>query len=92
MVTKEFFGGRTVRCDNGTEAELLYYLIQESLDGCMGYGVEVIMHREGKRESAAISNVTTSRFRMKELLALLARNTVTPCTLQEVLWEEQHKS
>lgn len=91
MVTKEFLGEKSVRCDNGAQADLLYYLVRESLEGCVGYGVEVIMRREGRRESAAISNITSSRFRMKELIAQLARNTVTPCALQEVIWEEQHK-
>ena len=91
MVTKEFFGGRTVRCDNGTEAELLYYLTWEEQDGCIGYGAEIIMHRGGTRDSALVPNITTSKIRMGQILSLLCRNTVTPCALHDVIDEQLHK-
>lgn len=87
---REYFDARSIRCDDGRTAELIYYLTWEEADGCIGYGAEVIMHRGGTRDSASVPNITTSKIRMGEILTLLCRNTVTPCTLCEIIAEQMH--
>lgn len=89
---REYFDARSIYCDDGRTAELLYYLIWEEQDGCIGYGAEIIMHRGGRRDSALVPNITTSRIRMGEILARLCRNTVTPCTLRDIIAEELQNS
>lgn len=87
---REYFDARSVHCDDGRTAELLYYLTWEEHDGCVGYGVEIIMHRGGIRDSALFPGITTSKIRMGEILERLCRNTVTPCALHDIISEELH--
>lgn len=49
---------------------------------CESYGVRI---REQDGEINEVPNITVSISRIDELVALLARNTVTPCTLQDVI-------
>ena len=91
MLMREYFDARSIRCEDGRTAELLYYLTWEEKDGCIGYGAEIIMHRGGTRDSALIPNITTSKIRMGEILSLLCRNSVTPCALHDVVDEQLQK-
>lgn len=86
-MTRQYAGGRSLHFENGSAAQLLYFLLSEKLEGCTTYGAEIILHRDGQRESAVMRNLTTSQRRMDELLQLLCRNTVTPCTLRQTLAE-----
>lgn len=49
---------------------------------CESYGVRV---REQGGESGEVPNITVSIARIDELMELLVRNTVTPCTLRDVV-------
>ena len=49
---------------------------------CESYGVRI---EESGGESGEIPNVTVSISRIDDLLDLLLRNTVTPCTLRDVV-------
>lgn len=49
---------------------------------CESYGVKI---REQGGESGEVPNITVSISRIDELMELLVRNTVTPCTLQDVV-------
>lgn len=49
---------------------------------CESYGVCI---REQDGETEEIPNITASAGRIDELLDLLVRNTVTPCTLRDVV-------
>lgn len=49
---------------------------------CESYGVKV---REQGGESGEVPNITVSISRIDELMELLVRNTVTPCTLRDVV-------
>lgn len=49
---------------------------------CESYGVKV---RECDGESEEITNLTVSASRIDELVDLLVRNVVTPCTLRNVV-------
>lgn len=49
---------------------------------CESYGVRI---RERGGESSEVPNITVSISRIDELMELLIRNTVTPCTLRDVV-------
>lgn len=49
---------------------------------CESYGVKV---REQGGESGEVPNITVSISRIDELMELLIRNIVTPCTLRDVV-------
>ncbi len=49
---------------------------------CEGYGVKI---REQGGESGEVLNITVSLSRIDELMELLVRNVVTPCTLRDVI-------
>lgn len=65
----------------GQAHRLEYYLLEEPGQPCR-YGVAVL-DRGGER--AAVRDVTSLRERAEEVLALLARNLVTPVTLRDVV-------
>lgn len=87
-MTRQYVGGRSLHFENGDAAQLLYFLLSEKLEGCTTYGAEVVLHRDGQRESAVMRNLTTSLRRMDELLELLCRSTVTPGTLRQTVAEQ----
>lgn len=91
MILKTYCGTREISCDNGQEAKLFYYLLREKCETYNSYGAEVIMKRGDLWESASVRNVTTSPARMEYMVEELCRNTVTPCTLQEIILEEMNK-
>ena len=49
---------------------------------CESYGVRI---REQGGESGEVPNITVSLTRIDELMELLVRNMVTPCTLRDVV-------
>lgn len=85
MEKKLFYDRRTAKREDGTQMRLSYYLLQDKND----YGIAVEL--EGEHEEAAISHISVSRQWTKELLACLSRNTVTPCTLREVVSDALNK-
>ena len=91
MMQRSYIGEEKIHCDNGQDAILHYYLLKEKRCNRDSFGVEVAMLRDGKFESAAVHHITTSAARMSLMLDLLKRNTVTPCTLQEIVIEEVNK-
>lgn len=82
---------RCVRCENGEDAALLYRLVAEETEGLTRYGAEIVMRRGGKTERAAVRDVTASYPRILRLLGLLSANTVTPCTLRDVVEDALNK-
>lgn len=50
---------------------------------CESYGVKISAHEGG--EVALVPNITPSISRIESLLELLIRNSVTPCTLADVI-------
>jgi len=63
-----------------------YVLVEEAMVGqtfcCESYGVRVT---DGSGDEAAVPNITTSTRRIDELMELLVRGGVTPCTLRDVV-------
>ena len=84
-MTKRNFARRRVRCENGEDAALLYRILEEREDGITRYGAEIFLRRGGKTERAAVRDVTSSCRAIRGLLTLLSENTVTPCTLRDVV-------
>lgn len=76
---------RSIRCENGEDAALLYRIIAEEADGTTRYGAQIVMRRGGETERVTVRDVTASCRRIRELLTLLSENTVTPCTLRDVV-------
>ena len=91
-MTTRNFARRRIRCENGEDAALLYRILVETKDGIARYGAEIVMRRGGRTERAAVRDVTASCGRIRDFLALLSRNTVTPCTLREVVEDELNNS
>ena len=91
MLERSYCGEEKITCDNGINASLYYYLLKEKAGDCDTFGIEVAMVRNGMWESASVHHVTTSAPRIDELINRLKRNTVTPCTLQEIVIEEINK-
>ena len=91
MILRSYCGTQKITCDNGQAAELFYYLLREKCETHDSYGAEVIMKRGELWESATVRNVTTSPVRMECMVEQLCRNTVTPCSLQEIILEELNK-
>ena len=91
MAKKSFFDTKTVKCDDGVPIRLSYYFLRENEGLCNSYGALVEMERGSNWESAAVGKITTSAQKMEKLLELLCRNSVTPCTLREVVLEEMNK-
>lgn len=72
--------------------ELDYYLLESEFDDAdvqgahRGYGVEIIMKQNGiEEEQKQYRNIYTNRDSAKQLIGLLADQTVTPSSLSYVL-------
>jgi len=83
---------RYIRCENGEEAALLYRIVEETTDGIPRYGAEIVMRRGREKELAAVCDLTASYGRIRDFLARLSRNAVTPCTLREIAEDELNNS
>jgi hypothetical protein len=78
---------RTARDETGQEHIYDYSILVGEMEvapdfACESYGVRV---REQGGDSGEVPNLTVSISRIDELMELLLRNTVTPCTLREVV-------
>lgn len=91
MLSRQQFMTAQTRGENGADIFLTYYLLCEDADERCSYGAEIVLARGQERESACARDITASRQRIERLLALLCRNTVTPCTFREVLEETLDK-
>ena len=91
MLKRSYCGEEKIICDSGINATLYYYLLEEKSGDCDSFGIEVAMVRSGTWESASVHHITTSAALIDSLLERLKRNTVTPCTLQEIVIEEINK-
>ncbi len=92
MSQKQLVADRSFVSENGRRGRLRYYLLSESGGLCDAFGAEVVLIRRRERQSAAVRRFTTSRSRMEDILRLLARNTVTPCTFREIMKDISRKS
>ena len=91
MIRKTYYAEEEIQLKDGQTARLYYYLLSEDSHGCESYGAEVAMERGGFWETATARHITTSSARMRAMIELLRRNTVTPCTLHEIILEEINK-
>ena len=91
MILRSYCGTKHIVCDNGDKAQLYYYLLREKCETYESYGAEIVMKRGENWERASVKNVTTSPARMEFMVEQLCRNTVTPCTLREIILEELNK-
>ena len=72
----------------GAPLELRYYrLWEEAPDGTTRYGAAIEAMCEGERTHAEVPDVTSLREEIDQLLRKLARGTVTPESLREVIEE-----
>lgn len=67
----------------GTPLSIRYYLLEETREGQTLYGVKIL--EETGKTSAFAPGITPSRQQAARLIALLARGTVTPTGLADVL-------
>ena len=83
-----YIGRRTGADEKGTVHSFDYYILvdQMSVDQgftCESYGVKIAALNQ--EEVAEVTNITVNVSRIDELMDLLLRNTVTPCTLRDVV-------
>lgn len=76
---------REIVDEMGQVLRLEYYLLTEVCEGMDQYGVEIRMYRGDRQETANRLQVAPQASRATDLLSILARNTVTPTTLGEIL-------
>ncbi len=76
----------------GNRIELEYYLLTSEMDDCekeamiTTYGVEIVKKVDGKSsETKRFKNVHTDKEKMVSIIGMLAENTVTPVSLQDIL-------
>jgi hypothetical protein len=76
----------------GGKMELEYYLLTSETDDCDSdgiiktYGIEIVKKVQGlPSESAGFENIHPDRDRIKKIIGMLADNTVTPISLQDIL-------
>lgn len=91
MLSRRLYETATVGAGDGAQICLEYYLLCDEGGACRSYGAEIVLVRGAERESVCVRDITTSDARITRLLGLLHRNTVTPCTLYEVLDEALDK-
>ncbi|MEG1999829.1 MAG: DUF6514 family protein [Evtepia sp.] len=79
-------GETTDQTENGESYTCEYRLLVRETEGrfsCESYGVRVTLKRSG--ESSELWDITMHAGRIEELMTMLMRNTVTPCTLVDVV-------
>lgn len=91
MSKQSYFGQTEICLENGRKAKLYYYILHQKWEHCDSYGARIAMQREDDWETASVYHVTTSQVRIRTLLDKLMRNSVTPCTLREIVLEELNK-
>lgn len=88
MMKQEPFATAGILCDGGYLADLHYFLLRKN----DRYGVKIVLRRDGGCEEARADGLTDSHAAVLALLDLLRRNTVTPCTLGDILSDWQEKN
>jgi hypothetical protein len=76
----------------GNKLELEYYLLISETEDCENnailktYGIEIVKKANGLlSESKGFENVHTDKERMRDIIGIMAENTVTPVSLQDIL-------
>ena len=87
MSEKSVYCKKELLCADGKCAQLSYYQVKE--ENC--YGILVELRKEGNLEQLLVKKLTSSAEKMEQLLALLSQNSVTPCTLEEILRDQGNK-
>ena len=85
MLERRLTDTRSVRLAGGRYAELRYWILCDRIDGRNRYGLEISLRCGGVNERSAVYDITTSAARIRALAEQLARNTVAPCTLRDVV-------
>lgn len=82
------YAEREVHTEDGAVLNLSYIILAEHNDRKMRYGVGVMERDSGAR--AAAPGLTEDRSQILTLIKALARNTVTPTSLMDVIadWRE----
>lgn len=81
------FCRKEILCADGRAAQLSYYRTKD--ESC--FGILVQLKKGDTLEQEKVSSLTFSLQIIDMLLELLARNSVTPCTLKEILPELRNK-
>ena len=85
-IREVWIGTNTERTEDGEEYTCEYALVVREVEEdsiCEHYGVQVTMKQTG--ETARILDITPFASQAMALGECLRRNTVTPCTLREVI-------
>lgn len=70
------------------ELNLEYYLVACEVDNSCTYGIQINMTKDsGESESAIINDVSTSKTGMLDLINLMYKNSVTPVTAIDVIYD-----
>lgn len=70
------------------ELNLEYYLVSCETDNSYTYGVQINLTKDsGESETAIIKDVLPSKDRMMELINLMHKNSVTPVSAKDVIYD-----
>ncbi len=77
----------SIQTEQKVPISLQYYILKGWIpeENRIMYGIEIEMQGAGQKESSYYLDVTSIENRAMEILALLAKYTVTPVTLRDVL-------
>ena len=87
MWIKSVFCRKDVLCADGKYAQLSYFRIKKR--GC--YGVLIELQKGKRKEKGRAEGLTVCPEKLNSLLSILAKNSVTPCTLEEILRDMGNK-
>ncbi len=76
------YARRPLHTDGGAEVMVRYFILMEGDAADAHYGIAVAL---GTEESTDIPRISPQFRRVEGLIHLLARNTVTPCTVGDVV-------
>ncbi len=70
------------------ELNLEYYLLSCETDNSCTYGIQINMTKDsGESETAVINDVLPSKASMMELINLMYKNSVTPVSAHDVIYD-----
>lgn len=81
MSERSIFCKKEVLCADGERARISYFRVKKREH----YGILVELQKGRKTEQGRAECLTDCPEKLNDLLSILAKNSVTPCTLEEIL-------
>jgi hypothetical protein len=86
-MNKILYKSITAEDDNGEDLRLNYYILESEENLTYGLQVSKMDDKNNEIETAKIKDISDSRSEIKSILAKISKGTVTPFSLNEVIFE-----